>query len=143
MIPTYRWWRRAGVAAAVACGACCAVPLIAVLSGVGVAGSLGAVFAVFERVSIVLAVVALTGAGVVWLRRHRHRACTSSGTCRGAGQTRAGPATTTVTRPATAENDEQAHGENTVLDEETALGKSIRARRHSHTKTTDDVRSRS
>ncbi len=70
-----RWWKRTGIAAAVACGACCMAPLISVLIGVGIAGSLGAVFEVFERVSIVLAVVALAGAGVVWLRRSRRRAC--------------------------------------------------------------------
>lgn len=58
-----------------ACGLCCAVPLIAVFGGVGVVGSLSAVFEVFELASIVLAVVAFAGAGVLWLRRRRRRAC--------------------------------------------------------------------
>jgi hypothetical protein len=67
-----RWWRRTGIAAAVACGVCCAVPLIGLLGGAGVLSALGAVF---EKVSLVLAVLALGGAGVLWLRRRRRRAC--------------------------------------------------------------------
>ncbi|MGW4058574.1 hypothetical protein ACWEGE_09840 [Amycolatopsis sp. NPDC004747] len=71
----YRRWVRLGVAAAVACGACCALPLITLLGGIGVASSLGAVFEVFERASFVLAVLAFTGAAVLWVRRRRRRAC--------------------------------------------------------------------
>jgi hypothetical protein len=71
----YRRWQRVGVAAAVACGMCCAVPLIAVLVGVGVtSATLGTVFQVVELASLVLAVLALGGAGVLWVRRRR-RAC--------------------------------------------------------------------
>ncbi|HET9138892.1 hypothetical protein [Actinophytocola sp.] len=70
-----RWWKRTGLAAAVACGVCCAVPLIALLGGIGVAGSLAAVVGVVEVVSIALSVVAFGGAGVLWLRRRRRRAC--------------------------------------------------------------------
>jgi hypothetical protein len=75
MTRPHRWWRRTGLAAAVACGLCCAMPLIAVFAGVGVVASLGAVVKVVELASIVLAVVAFTGAGVLWLRRRRRRAC--------------------------------------------------------------------
>ncbi|SMD27393.1 hypothetical protein [Kibdelosporangium aridum] len=75
MTRPYRWWKRTGIAAAVACGLCCAAPLIALFGGIGVVGSLGAVFDVFELASIVLAVVAFAGAGLVWLRRRRRRAC--------------------------------------------------------------------
>jgi hypothetical protein len=71
----YRWWKRTGVAAAVACGVCCAVPLIALLGGIGALSALGAVFEVFEKVSLVLAVLALGGAAVLWVRRRRLRAC--------------------------------------------------------------------
>jgi hypothetical protein len=71
----YRLWTRVGVAAAVACGMCCAAPLIAVFGGIGVLSSLGAVFDVVELASIVLAVLAFAGAGVLWLRRRRRRAC--------------------------------------------------------------------
>jgi hypothetical protein len=67
-----RWWKRTGIAAAVACGVCCAMPLITLLGGVG---ALSAIGAVFEKVSLVLAVVALGGAGVLWVRRRRRRAC--------------------------------------------------------------------
>jgi hypothetical protein len=71
----YRWWRRTGIAAAVACGLCCAVPLIALLGGAGVLSALGPVFGVLETVSLVLAVLSLGGAGALWLRRRRRRAC--------------------------------------------------------------------
>ncbi len=55
-----------------ACGLCCAVPLTALLGGVGALSALGAVF---EVVSLILAVVALGGAAVLWVRRRRRRAC--------------------------------------------------------------------
>jgi hypothetical protein len=63
-----------GVAAAVACGLCGASALIDVLGGIGVLSSLGVLVVGFELASIVLAVLALGGAGVSWLRRRR-RAC--------------------------------------------------------------------
>jgi hypothetical protein len=75
MTRPYRWWKRTGLAAVVACGLCCAMPLIAVFGGAGVVASLGAMFKVVELASIVLAVVAFAGAGVLWLRRRRQRAC--------------------------------------------------------------------
>ncbi|HEV8560159.1 MAG TPA: hypothetical protein VGR06_27820 [Actinophytocola sp.] len=70
-----RRWTRVGVAAVVACGVCCAVPLIAVLSGIGVVASLGAVLEVVEWLSVALAVLALGGAALLWLRRRRRQAC--------------------------------------------------------------------
>lgn len=69
----HRRWSRLGVGAAVACGVCCAVPLILLLAGIGVASSLGAVLRVFELASMVLAVLALGGAAVLWVRRRRRR----------------------------------------------------------------------
>ena len=70
-----RWWKRAGIGAAAMCGLCCAAPLIALLGGAGVLSAMGAVFQVFERISLVLAVLALGGASVLWVRRRRRRAC--------------------------------------------------------------------
>ncbi|QKV80683.1 hypothetical protein [Amycolatopsis sp. Hca4] len=71
----YRRWARLGVAAAVACGVCCALPLITLLGGIGVVSSLGAIFKVFELASIVLAVLAFSGAAVLWVRRLHRTAC--------------------------------------------------------------------
>lgn len=69
-----RWWKRTGIAAVVACGMCCAAPLISLLGGVGVVSGLGVVFEMVERVWLVLAVLAVGGATVLWVRRRR-RAC--------------------------------------------------------------------
>jgi hypothetical protein len=70
----YRWWKRVGVAAVAACGVCCAAPLIALLGGFGALSAVGTVVEGFEMISLVLAVIALGGAGVLWLGRRR-RAC--------------------------------------------------------------------
>ena len=74
-VDPYRRWSRVGIGAVMACGLCCALPLVTLLGGVGMAAAVGAVFEVFERFAFVLAVLALGGAAVVWLRRRRRRAC--------------------------------------------------------------------
>jgi hypothetical protein len=54
---------------------CCGLPLVTLLGGVGLAAAAGAALEVFERFAFVLAVLAMGGAAVVWLRRRRRRAC--------------------------------------------------------------------